>query len=301
MDIDTDHQADVIMGAGPGMLPKMSSAPEEIVELYSLGLSLEMDSSYIDAITSYDSVIVNCLDCDLSKAALRSIERCYSGLDDSPGLIQKLEQYHAQYPDEFIGFLAYYFSAGELARSGDLASAITRLEECVLIFEANENGDEGAAWALFDIGQIYEMLAELEEGLGKASTYLAKANSSYGKIMTKYPGSEAAEALSDLDQDDKPVVILPTAYKLNHPYPNPFNPTTTIQFELPEISDVTIAIYDILGRSVWSYEESAKSAGRYSLQWNGLNNNGKLAASGVYLISFSTPEFRAVQKAVLIR
>ncbi|MEA3287032.1 MAG: T9SS type A sorting domain-containing protein [Candidatus Marinimicrobia bacterium] len=90
-------------------------------------------------------------------------------------------------------------------------------------------------------------------------------------------------------------------YSLLPIYPNPFNPSTTIQYELPKTTDISITVYDYLGRSVWTYEESAKPAGYYSKIWNGLNDNGKLAASGIYLISFSTPEFRAVQKAVLIR
>ncbi len=99
--------------------------------------------------------------------------------------------------------------------------------------------------------------------------------------------------------DDDPELF--QGFKLYANYPNPFNPNTTIRYELPESSDVTITIYDLLGRDIWSYEKSAQLAGSYSLQWNGQDNNGKLVASGVYLISFSTPEFRTIQKALLIR
>ncbi|MBC8375219.1 MAG: T9SS type A sorting domain-containing protein [FCB group bacterium] len=102
-----------------------------------------------------------------------------------------------------------------------------------------------------------------------------------------------------VDIDD--VASVPSDFKLPQNYPNPFNPTTTIPFELPKTTDITIGIYDVRGRSMWTLEESAKPAGNYSLEWNGVNQNGKELPSGVYLISFSTPEFRAVQKAVLIR
>ncbi len=94
---------------------------------------------------------------------------------------------------------------------------------------------------------------------------------------------------------------IPTIFTLKQVYPNPFNPSTTIQYALPKTSDVLITVYDLLGRTVWSYEEVAQSPGLYSIRWNGLNDSGKQVASGIYLISFSTPEFRAVQKAVLIR
>jgi len=94
---------------------------------------------------------------------------------------------------------------------------------------------------------------------------------------------------------------LPTEFALKQNYPNPFNPSTTIEYDLPKTTDLVIAVYDLLSRKVWTYEASAKPAGYYSLQWDGSNQDGHQVASGVYLISLSTPEFRAVQKAVLIR
>ena len=83
--------------------------------------------------------------------------------------------------------------------------------------------------------------------------------------------------------------------------PNPFNPSTTIEYDLPNTTDLSIVVNDLRGRSIWTYEVSSIPAGSYSLQWDGLDNSGNQVASGVYLISLSTPEFRAVQKAVLIR
>ncbi|MBC8375173.1 MAG: T9SS type A sorting domain-containing protein [FCB group bacterium] len=84
-------------------------------------------------------------------------------------------------------------------------------------------------------------------------------------------------------------------------YPNPFNPSTTIHYRIPEQADVAIRIYDLLGREIWSREISGNPAGYQSLQWNGLKKSGNQAASGVYLITLSTSEFRLVQKALLIR
>lgn len=97
------------------------------------------------------------------------------------------------------------------------------------------------------------------------------------------------------------IVSIPEAFALHDNYPNPFNPSTTVQYELPRTTDVKVTIFDLLGHAIWNYAEPAKQAGYYSLEWNGLNNSGESVASGVYLIAFSTPEFRAVQKAVLIR
>ncbi|NQV41418.1 MAG: T9SS type A sorting domain-containing protein [Candidatus Marinimicrobia bacterium] len=84
-------------------------------------------------------------------------------------------------------------------------------------------------------------------------------------------------------------------------YPNPFNPSTTIHYRIPEQADVYINIYDLLGREIWSREIPGNPAGYQSLQWNGLNASGNKAASGVYLITLTTSEIRLVQKALLIR
>ncbi|MBC8193930.1 MAG: choice-of-anchor D domain-containing protein [FCB group bacterium] len=96
-------------------------------------------------------------------------------------------------------------------------------------------------------------------------------------------------------------VETPKQFKLYQNYPNPFNPSTTISYAVPDRADINIEIFDILGRTVWSQQECLQSPGYYSTLWSGVNSNGKLVASGIYIISFSTPGFRAVQKAVLVR
>ncbi len=75
----------------------------------------------------------------------------------------------------------------------------------------------------------------------------------------------------------------------------------TYSYQLPKESDVSITVYDVLGRNVWNHVETDKPAGHYSLMWKGVNDTGQLQASGVYLISFSTPGFNAVQKVLLLR
>ncbi len=75
---------------------------------------------------------------------------------------------------------------------------------------------------------------------------------------------------------------IPLVYSLGHAYPNPFNPVTTIRYGLPEASEVTIVVYDIMGREVirWSRQEPP---GYRSLIWNGKDHSGRLVPSGIYL------------------
>ena len=80
--------------------------------------------------------------------------------------------------------------------------------------------------------------------------------------------------------------LIPTGIILAQNYPNPFNPSTQFYFGLPEASDVTLTIYDILGRKVAELVNGAQPAGFRTLSWNGTNTAGIPVASGTYLARF---------------
>ena len=75
-------------------------------------------------------------------------------------------------------------------------------------------------------------------------------------------------------------------YELFSNYPNPFNPTTKIKYNLPYNSKVEITIYDIMGREVKSFSDISKTSGSHELEWNGTNNYGEKVSSGIYLMKF---------------
>ena len=75
---------------------------------------------------------------------------------------------------------------------------------------------------------------------------------------------------------------LPLSFELYQNFPNPFNPSTTIMFDVPWQSRLTIAVYNLLGQQVVTLVNEEKSAGRYSLMWHGRNNDGAPVATGVY-------------------
>ena len=81
------------------------------------------------------------------------------------------------------------------------------------------------------------------------------------------------------DVGDETPKEIPKNFSIAHNYPNPFNPTTTIQYELPTNSRVRINIYNILGQLVAELTNEIKSAGYYKQVWNGSS-----LASGVYLL-----------------
>jgi hypothetical protein len=90
--------------------------------------------------------------------------------------------------------------------------------------------------------------------------------------------------------------VLPLTYKLEQNYPNPFNPSTTIRFEIPKQSHVTLTIYDILGREVASLVNETLDAGAYNTDWN-----AERYPSGVYFYKFEASNFLSVKKMILLK
>ncbi len=89
---------------------------------------------------------------------------------------------------------------------------------------------------------------------------------------------------------------IPKSFSLRQNYPNPFNPVTKIQFDIPKVSDVSLIVYDLLGREVARLIDETKQPGHYEVFWDGSH-----IASGVYFYQFHTNNFSAVKKMLLVR
>ena len=84
-------------------------------------------------------------------------------------------------------------------------------------------------------------------------------------------------------------------------YPNPFNPITTIGYELPEESFVDITVYDMLGNVVYNLVNTNQSSGYKSVQWNATNNQGEPVSAGVYLYKIQAGDFADTKKMILLK
>ena len=90
-------------------------------------------------------------------------------------------------------------------------------------------------------------------------------------------------------------------YKIHNNYPNPFNPNTTIRYDLPEDEFVTITVYDMLGNVVSNLVNTNQSSGYKSVQWNATKNTGQPVSAGLYLYSIEAGDFRQTKKMVLLK
>jgi hypothetical protein len=94
---------------------------------------------------------------------------------------------------------------------------------------------------------------------------------------------------------------IPTEFALHENYPNPFNPTTTLRFDLPYISDVTLTIYNMLGQRVRTYNMNDTPAGYHSVTWNATNDYGDPVGAGVYLYQLRANQYVKTRKMILLK
>ncbi len=101
-----------------------------------------------------------------------------------------------------------------------------------------------------------------------------------------------------VEQVDKGI---PREFRLYSNYPNPFNPTTTIQYDLAEKSNISIEVFDVLGKKVKTLLNLDQAAGEYSIRWDGKNDAGVSVTSGVYFYKMVTPKYTRTQKMMLLK
>ena len=94
---------------------------------------------------------------------------------------------------------------------------------------------------------------------------------------------------------------IPTEFALHENYPNPFNPTTTLRFDLPEMANVTVTIYNMLGQIVRTFNMNDTPAGYHSIKWDATNDYGDPVGAGVYLYQLRANEFVKTKKMVLLK
>lgn len=100
--------------------------------------------------------------------------------------------------------------------------------------------------------------------------------------------------------DTRPAA-LPTEFVLAPVYPNPFNPTTTIQFQLPSDARVSLKVYNVLGQLVREIYSGELRAGTHHFIWDGRDNDGRGAATGVYFAAVNALGQQKVRKMLLLR
>lgn len=168
----------------------------------------------------------------------------------------------------------------------------TAISEFDGIIQQNPNTEE-AVYAELDALTTALLIEENDSTLqkGRLGKYLIKSSTDYNQkvneILRKHFGGKSKENEKE---------ILPTEFILYQNYPNPFNPTTTIKYDLPNTSDVSVIIYDVLGRKVKELVNTKQQAGRYEIQFNASS-----LASGVYIYQLIAEKYINSKKMILLK
>ena len=95
--------------------------------------------------------------------------------------------------------------------------------------------------------------------------------------------------------------LIPKGFNLYQNFPNPFNPETKIQYQLPKESFVTLVVYNMLGKKIRTLVNEKQVIGRHTITWDGRDDNGKRVSSGIYMYKMNTQNFIKTKKMILIR
>ena len=106
---------------------------------------------------------------------------------------------------------------------------------------------------------------------------------------------------SDVVAIDNYDVIFPDRLMMRTAYPNPFNPVTSLRYDLPQNEMINITIYDMMGRIVKTLVNGSQTAGFKSVQWNATNDRNEAVSAGLYLYSIQAGDFRQTKKMLLLK
>jgi flagellar hook assembly protein FlgD len=93
----------------------------------------------------------------------------------------------------------------------------------------------------------------------------------------------------------------PDVFALHNNYPNPFNPITNITYDIPEVSDVTLEVFNVAGQKVRTLVQKTHEPGRYRVVWGATNDYGQTLSSGMYFYRIQAGDFVSVKKLILMK
>lgn len=190
--------------------------------------------------------------------------------------------------------LLSYMSNYCLIEGNDLQSAILWLESQI----ENPVTEVDSLFAAIDIGYLYTIIDANKAPIHgkmpwlKPTSMQAYENNRNNAIMSLINGQSSAQPISQSS--------LPTASLLRN-YPNPFNPSTTISFNLPSVMSCKLEIYNLKGQRVITLLNEARASGSHTITWSGLDDAGRPVSSGLYFYRLTTPQNIVSAKMLMLK
>jgi len=144
--------------------------------------------------------------------------------------------------------------------------------------------------------QIVTLDTTRDRRMGSANFGPVNGGSSFTPIVV--PGSLYYGIQTGIESEEN---SLPTGYMLEQNFPNPFNPSTQIGFEVSSASVVNVDVYNLLGQKIKTLVSEYKEVGRYSVSWDGINESGQPVPSGVYFYRLTTKDHSETKRMMLLK
>jgi|GEM_PF-6106584 len=256
----------------------------------------EMAGNDSIAATQYENIVNTNPDSAWVGIAVRGATRTWRALGIPNNQINvRLTQWITQFPTSQAAMEAADSKIALLTVHHQYASALNLLDS---LAEVWTEPSHQAVFA-YEQARITEA-TEQENGLEKKVSQQVLAL--YQSVVDTYPGSAvalmAAAKLGSSPPEAPESPTLPKQFTVSAAYPNPFNPATTINYQLPKKSMVTIQIYDLLGRKIWSEQVAHQPRGTFQYRWNGRNRVNKQVSSGVYFIKINAQPIGRESKSI---
>ena len=147
-----------------------------------------------------------------------------------------------------------------------------------------------------------EIVENVFEGMpNERATVRFTVSATDGIDTVKVTGDDRVLFVNRYDYLSTEEGAIPTEFALHENYPNPFNPSTTLRFDLPEVSDATVTIFNMLGQKIKTFNMNDTPAGYHSIKWDATNDYGDPVGAGVYLYQLRANEFVKTKKMVLLK
>ncbi len=269
--------------------PGVTSSDSGITQL-DAAYRLYLAGNYENALRAFQAVVASYPDNFSGCRALAFAERCLDRLGRSSDVLTELNDVSGAGTGTRVSTFAKARRTYQYLQRGKYQESLAQAVQT-----AGSSSDSSLVkFALYDAGSInWYDLGNKQSG-----------QEYYRQLISRFPGDPlSASALAAMGETAAPSSPKQQAYTVTEDegvalrnYPNPFNPTTTISYNLKMGGHVTLRIYDILGREVMTLVDGQESAGLHSVQFNGQN-----LASGVYLYRLTAPGIEQVKKMILMK
>jgi hypothetical protein len=266
--------------------------------VYHNAIDLALADDIIGAIALFKDLITQYPGSDFAPAAAKNL----LALEEDK---QALKDYYATEPnlhwngeiDKLTDYLENYCNI----KLGDYQAAISWFEDII----SNPDCELDSLMAVIDLGYVYLLMQEnspkaqitcqFPQLVPKSRTqYEQKTNAILSALYSPVNGTGQ-------EDDANTTPILPQTPVLHSNYPNPFNPSTSISYSLPEDMQCTLFIYNIKGQKVKTLHNGVSTQGNHTLIWNGRDDNGISVSSGIYFYQLKAQGDTITKKMIMVK